>query len=58
MKKGDVVISDNSRTGILLDFIQVAWGAKKYRILWDTGDVDYVWDKHIRVISEGDDREK
>lgn len=53
MKQGDVVKDRGGfKTGLLVDEIQKAWGAKKFRVLWDDGVISYVWDKHIEVISE------
>ena len=45
-----MVIDTTGTTGILLYEIQKAWGAQRFKVLWDTGEVGDVWDKQIRVI--------
>ena len=50
LSKGDLVITDEG-VGIILKYIQVAWGAKKYKVLV-AGEVKYMWDKHFLVINE------
>ena len=54
IQKGDVV-KCNGEIGIVLEPVQVAWGANRYRILFATGKISHVWDKHLErvdVISE------
>jgi hypothetical protein len=51
LTKGDLVFT-NEGAGIILKFIQVAWGAKKYKVLI-AGEVRYMWDKYFLVIDEG-----
>ena len=54
IQKGDVV-KCHQEMGIVLEHVQVAWGAKRYRILFSRSGVRHVWDKHlerVEVISE------
>ena len=53
LKKGDV-IKCNGSIGIVLDFIQSAWGAERYKVMFCNGEVGYVWDKHVIQIVRGD----
>ena len=54
IQKGDVV-KCNKEIGIVLENVQIAWGAQRYKILFAQGGIRYVWDKHLErvdVISE------
>ena len=45
----------NEAIGIVLENVQIAWGANRYRILFARGGIRHVWDKHLErvdVISE------
>ena len=50
LKKGDLVFTEDG-AGIILKFIQVAWGTKKYKVLI-AGEIRYMWDKHFLVVDE------
>ena len=51
MKLGDMVCYEGNY-GIIIDHCQIAWGAKRFKILFSNGMVKYVWDKHMKNISE------
>ncbi len=51
MKLGDVV-HYKGKYGIIIDNCQSAWGAQRFKILFADGVVKYVWDKHMKNISE------
>ena len=51
MKLGDVVHYEG-KYGIIIDNCQSAWGAQRFKILFADDVVKYVWDKHMKNISE------
>ena len=48
---GDVVCHEG-KYGIIVANVQIAWGAKRYKIMFADGTVQYVWDKHMVPVSE------
>ena len=48
---GDV-ICHKEHYGIIVAFVQSAWGAKRYKIMFASGVIKYVWDKHMKKVGE------
>ena len=46
---GDVICHEG-RYGVVVANIQIAWGAKRYKIMFSNGVVEYVWDKHMKKV--------
>lgn len=53
MKVGDIVKYTNNhvvKVGMILGLSQVAWGAKRYKILFQCGTIKYVWQNKLSVV--------
>tara|TARA_Y100001938_G_C7991178_1_gene379586 strand:- start:669 stop:845 length:177 start_codon:yes stop_codon:yes gene_type:complete len=48
---GDIVYYEG-QYGIIVDNVQIAWGAKRFKILFPDGRVKYVWDKHMEKVNK------
>lgn len=44
---GDVVFHEGSY-GIIIDNVQQAWGANRFKVMLANGTIKYIWDKHMR----------
>jgi len=51
MKSGDLVELKNT-VGLIIREIQVAWGAKRFKILSIDGKICYEWDKNMKLIQK------
>ena len=47
LQVGSLVVTEEG-VGIILKYIQTAWGAKKYKLLL-AGKETYMWDKHFLI---------
>ena len=48
---GDVICT-SGKYGIIVDNVQSAWGAKRFKIMFANGSVKYVWDKYMKKVGE------
>ena len=49
---GDIVRSEGKYGIIIATDIQQAWGAKRFKIMFANGTVQYVWNKHMKKIGD------